>query len=112
FPAASLFTPPITVARPMSCIAIEVGLPVLLLLSFPSLEKDLHSGPASTAFSFITKPQLPQTSSPLGLSVTISLFPHLGHLSSILPDFSSLEKLVSWDILYHKSETFRSQNTK
>jgi hypothetical protein len=111
-PDASLFTPPITVARPMSCIAMEVGLPVLLLLSFSSLEKDLHSGPASTTFSFITRPQLLQKSSPLGLSVTINLIPHLGHLSRILSDFSSLEKLMLWDTLHHESEIFRSQNMK
>src|SRR5271169_2716386 len=59
-PAASLFSPPIIVARPMSCIAIEVGRPVLLLSSFSSFENDLHSGPVSTVFSLTTKPHLLQ----------------------------------------------------
>src|SRR5450759_2042820 len=59
-PAASLFSPPMIVARPMSCIAIEVGRPVLLLSSFSSLENDLHSGPVSTVFSLTTKPHLLQ----------------------------------------------------
>ena len=111
-PDASLFMPPITVARPISCIVMEVGLPVLLLLSFSSLEKDLDSGPASTIFSFITKPQLLQKSSPLELSITISLLPHLGHLSSILSDFSSLEKLMLCDMLRYKSEIFKSQSMR
>src|SRR5271169_884767 len=59
-PAASLFSPPMIVARPMSCIAIEVGSPVLLLSSFSSLENDRHSGPVSITFSLTTKPQLVQ----------------------------------------------------
>ena len=63
-PEASLFTPPITVASPMSCMAIEVGMPPLDLSSFSSLENALHSGPVSTIFSLTTNPQLLQTSSP------------------------------------------------
>ena len=43
-PEASLFTPPMTVASPMSCMAIEVGIPPLDRSSFSSLEKALHSG--------------------------------------------------------------------
>ena len=59
-PEASLFSEPMMVARPMSCIATEVGRPVLLLSSFSSFEKDRHSGPVSIAFSLTTKPQLVQ----------------------------------------------------
>src|SRR5579872_5259809 len=59
-PAASLFSPPMIVARPMSCIATDVGRPVLLLSSFSSFENDRHSGPVSTTLSLTTKPQLVQ----------------------------------------------------
>jgi hypothetical protein len=41
--------------------------------------------------SFSTIPQLPQQSSPPGPSVTMRLFPHLGHLSSVPSCLSSLE---------------------
>src|ERR1700680_1641134 len=59
-PAASLFSPPIIVARPMSCIATEGGRPVLLLSAFSSFENERHSGPVSITFSLTTKPQLVQ----------------------------------------------------
>ncbi len=70
-PDASLFVPPMTVASPMSCIAIEVGIPPLDLSSFSSFEKARHSGPVSSIFSLTTKPQALQTSSPPVLSTTI-----------------------------------------
>src|SRR3989337_3827743 len=65
----------------MSCIASEVGTPVLLLSSCSSFEKERHSGPDSSNLSVMTKPQLPQNVSPVLLSVTKRPFPHLGHLS-------------------------------
>src|SRR5439155_11452809 len=94
-PEASLFTPPITVARPMSCMAIEVGIPPLLLSSFSSFEKARHSGPASSIFSLTTKPQLEQKSSPPAVSTIIGPFPQRGHLSSAFWSFSSREKSLS-----------------
>jgi len=54
-PEASRFEDPITVERPMSNDVIEVGIPVLALLSPPcSSWNDLHSGLLSSSFSFIT----------------------------------------------------------
>src|SRR5271154_913142 len=99
-PEASLFMPPITVARPMSCMAIEVGIPPLDLSSFSSLENALHSGPVSSILSLTTNPQLLQTSSPPALSTTIGPFPHRGHLSSARCNFISLEKSLSDDKQY------------
>src|SRR5919201_4008167 len=81
FPEASLSTGPIIVARPISCIASEVGMPARLLSSCSSLEKARHSGPVSSILSVTTNPQLPQNISPLELSVTIGPFPQRGHLS-------------------------------
>src|SRR5262249_16656378 len=81
FPDASLSTGPIIVASPMSCIANDVGIPVLLLSSCSSFENALHSGPVSSILSVTTYPQLPQNISPLELSVTIGPFPHLGQRS-------------------------------
>src|SRR5208282_1647714 len=92
-PEASLFSPPMTVASPMSDMATEVGRPTLLFSSFSSLEKDLHSGPASAIFSLRTKPQLLQNSSPPEESIIIGLWAHLGHLSRAFSSFISLEKL-------------------
>src|ERR671926_1881132 len=79
-PDASLSTGPIIVARPMSCMASDVGIPARLLSSCSSLEKARHSGPISSILSVITKPQFPQNISPLELSVTIGTFPQRGHL--------------------------------
>src|SRR5713226_3424195 len=78
FPEASLSAGPIIVASPMSCIASDVGVPVLLRSSCSSLEKDLHSGPDSSTLSVSTKPQPPQNISPVVLSVTIGPFPQRG----------------------------------
>src|SRR5690242_19346735 len=88
---ASLFTEPMTVARPMSCMAIEVAIPPLDLLSFTYIENALHSGPVSSILTLTTKPQPLQTSSPPALSTTIGPLPHLGHLSSARCNFISLE---------------------
>src|SRR6266511_5238412 len=80
-PDSSLSMGPIIVARPMSCIARDVGMPALLLSSCSSFEKALHSGPVSSILSVITNPQFPQNISPLELSVTIGPLPHLGQRS-------------------------------
>src|SRR5437660_6481572 len=78
FPDASLSAGPIIVASPMSCIASDVGVPVLLRSSCSSLENDLHSGPDSSTRSVRTNPQPPQNISPVVLSVTIGPFPQRG----------------------------------
>src|SRR5256885_15729191 len=96
---ASLLMPPMTVPRPMSCMAIDVGIPPLDRSFFSSLENALHSGPTSSIFSLTTNPQLLQTSSPPALSTIIGPFPHLGHLSSARCNFISLEKSLSNDKL-------------
>ena len=44
-PVASLSVCPITVASPMSCMASEVGVPVLALSVPSSLENERHSWP-------------------------------------------------------------------
>src|ERR671933_495583 len=80
-PDASLSTGPIIVASPMSCMASDVGMPVLLLSSCSSFEKARHSGPSSSILSLTTKPQLPQNISPLELSVTIDPLPQRGQPS-------------------------------
>src|ERR671927_774845 len=80
-PDASLSTGPIMVASPMSCMASDVGIPVLLLSSCSSFENARHSGPSSSILSLTTKPQLPQNISPLELSVTIEPLPQRGHRS-------------------------------
>ncbi len=59
FPVESLLAAPITVERPMSCIANEVPAPTLFLLD-DSFENDLHSAPVSSILSLITKPQKAQ----------------------------------------------------
>src|SRR5206468_2869695 len=64
---------------PMSCIASDVGVPVLLRSSCSSLENDLHSGPDSSTRSVRTNPQPPQNISPVVLSVTMGPFPQRGH---------------------------------
>ena len=54
-PEASLFEEPITVERPISNEVIDVGIPVLALLSPPcSSWNDLHSGFVSSSLSFTT----------------------------------------------------------
>src|ERR687890_175042 len=80
-PDASLSTGPIMVASPISCMARDVGMPVLLLSSCSSFEKARHSGPSSSILSLTTKPQLPQNISPLELSVTIEPLPQRGQRS-------------------------------
>src|SRR5438445_9874532 len=69
------------VARPISCMASDVGIPARLLSSCSSLEKARHSGPISSILSVTTNPQLPQNISPLELSVTIGPFPQRGQRS-------------------------------
>src|SRR5216684_6693989 len=79
----------------MSCEAIEVGNPVLLLSSPPSsLEEFLHSGPCSSIFSLRTKPQLLHISSPLSSSSTREAFPHLGQRRRIPWRAAALDELV------------------
>src|SRR5215831_929066 len=78
FPDASLSAGPMIVASPISCIARDVGVPVLLRSSCSSLENDLHSGPDSSTRSVITNPHPPQNISPVVLSVTIGPFPQRG----------------------------------
>ena len=87
-PVASLFTAPITVDNPISCIVIEVPVPVLLL-STPSLAKDLHSGPLASLPSDNTIPHVLQKTSPELSSVISVLLLHEGHLCS-LDDFNKL----------------------
>src|SRR5579864_667729 len=81
FPVTSLFAWPIIVASPMSCIASDVGEPVLLLSSDSSFENERHSGPVSSTRSEITKPHPEQNLSPVTLSVTSDFFPHRAHLA-------------------------------
>src|ERR1700687_2415893 len=83
FPVESLFSCPITVARPMSCIARDVGTPVLALSSNCSFENDCLSGPKSFTISFTTNPHPPQNRSPVVPSVNILALPHLPHRASI-----------------------------
>src|ERR1051326_4743596 len=78
FPDASLSAGPIIVASPMSCIASEVGVPVLLRSSCSSLENDLNSGPDSSTLSISTNPNPPKNISPVVLSVPIGPFPQRG----------------------------------
>src|SRR5688572_22290189 len=80
-PDASLSTGPIIVASLMSCMASDVGMPVLLLSSCSFFEKARHSGPSSSILSLTTKPQLPQNISPLELSVTMEPLPQRGQRS-------------------------------
>jgi hypothetical protein len=54
FPEESLFIGLMIVARPLSCIASDVGAPVLVGSAPPSFENDLHSGPESCNVSVIT----------------------------------------------------------
>src|SRR5574342_342281 len=84
FPVTSLFACPIMVASPMSCIASEVGEPVLLLSSYSSFENERHSGPESSTRSVITKPHPPQNLSPVVLSVSMEFFPQRAHLIPVL----------------------------
>jgi hypothetical protein len=73
FPLASFPVFEIIVARPLSCLAREVGAPVLDLLFFSSGVNARHSGLIiSSDFSLITIPQLPQKTSPDSESVIIS----------------------------------------
>src|SRR5919205_4006135 len=96
-PDASLSTGPIIVASPISCMARDVGMPVLLLSSCSSFEKALHSGPSSSILSLTTKPQLPQNISPLELSVTIEPLPQRGHRSpNIEISFTNFSTKISW----------------
>src|SRR5260370_6955221 len=94
FPEASLSAGPIIVASPISCIASEVGVPVLLRSSCSSLEKDLHSGPDSSTLSVRTKPQPPQNISPVLLSLTIEPFPQLLQLPHPLKHSRSIKFLI------------------
>src|ERR671922_2992656 len=82
-PLASLSVLPITVDRPMSWRARELGIPVLLL-SFTSSEvKARHSGRLSCALSDITRPQFLQMSSPDSGSVTVLPLLHILHIIAV-----------------------------
>lgn len=72
------------VARPISCIVSDVGVPALALSPCLSCVKDLHFGPDSYNFSVITNPHLEQNISPDSLSVTNFPCAHLGHISFVL----------------------------
>src|SRR3712207_2701696 len=100
-PDASLSTGPIMVASPISCIARDVGMPVLLLSSCSSFEKARHSGPSSSILSLTTKPQFPQNISPLELSVTIEPLPQRGQRS---PNME-----ISFTIISPRSEEHTSE---
>jgi hypothetical protein len=63
------------VESPLSCIASDVGAPVLVGSVLPSFENDLHSGPESCNVSEITKPHLEQNRSPVASSVSKEFFP-------------------------------------
>src|SRR5271157_4893759 len=82
-PDASLSIEPMTVARPISCMARLDGIPVCARSSFSSDEKARHSGPSSAIFSFTTYPQLLQKSSPPAVSTTIGPLPQRGQRSEI-----------------------------
>ena len=103
FPVESLFVGPIIVARPMSCIAKEVGTPARLRPSCSSFENDLHSGPDSDTFSVRTKPHLPQKFSPVFASVTSVAFPHRGHFSFGIIFFTMS---ISFYLAYFLSKDF------
>src|SRR2546428_1612502 len=61
---------------------MEVGGPDVIC-GLPACE-DENVGPVSSSFSLRTKPQLPQTNSPLSSSLTkVPLFPQFGQLSGI-----------------------------
>src|SRR3989304_557113 len=77
-PVASLFTGPIMVESPISCLLKDVPAPALDLSS-PSI-KLRCSGPKSSIFSDITKPQLPQKISPLSELDTFDPLTYLFHL--------------------------------
>ena len=79
-------TAPITVDNPISCIVIDVPVPVLLL-STPSFANDLHSGPDASLPSDNTIPQVLQTISPELSSVISVVLLQDGHLCS-LDDFN------------------------
>src|SRR5438445_320481 len=81
-PDASLPVLPMTVSRPMSGSAMEVGGPDAICGSPPS--EDENEGPVSSSFSLRTNPQLLQTISPLSSSLMkVPFFPQFGHLSGI-----------------------------
>src|SRR3712207_707577 len=102
FPEASLSTGPIIVARPISCIAKDVGTPALLRSSCSSFENALHSGPVSSILSVTTKPQLPQNISPVELSVTIGPLPHRGQRSpNIEISFTNLYHHKTYKLIPH-----------
>ena len=79
---ASLFTAPITVDNPMSCIVIDVPVPVLLL-STPSFAKDRHSGPDASLPSDKTIPHVLQTISPEFSSLISVVLLQEGHRCSL-----------------------------
>src|SRR4029079_6488386 len=94
------------VARPISCIARDVGIPARLLSSCSSFEKALHSGPVSSILSVIKNQQFPYTISPHELSVTIGHLPHLGHLS--VKSEMSLTNIAHHKVPKHNNTTIYS----
>jgi hypothetical protein len=65
----------------MSCIANEVGVPVLVLFSPSSFENERHSGPSSSTLSVATNPHVLQNISPVLPSVSIAPLAQRGHRS-------------------------------
>ena len=64
-PKASLSTWLMAVERPLSWTLYDVGTPTRLLEAFSSWVKARHSGPLSIICSYRTRPQSPQTVSPV-----------------------------------------------
>src|SRR5690348_6955397 len=83
-PLASLLVLPITVDKPMSCLAKDSGIPILVLNSGSEVENTRHSGRTSCIWSEITLPHFTQIISPESESVIILSLPQPGHLSKEL----------------------------
>ena len=80
----------------MSCIVIDVPVPVLLL-STPSFANDLHSGPAASLPSDNTSPHDLQTISPELSSVINAVLLQEGHLCSLVEfNYSNVILQLIW----------------
>ncbi len=90
FPDASLFTAPMFVASPQSCMASDVGAPALAESIPLSFAKERHSGPESSDTSDITNPHLPQNLSPVVLSVRMKFFPQRLQISLVDDNLTQL----------------------
>jgi hypothetical protein len=82
FPEASLLNGLIIVARPLSCIASELGAPVRVGSEPPSFLNDLHSAPGSWDFSERTYPHFEQNRSPVTSSANKEFFPQRKQIKS------------------------------